>query len=153
VIIRYIQDWKWSLISSLWDFLLMGIAKILSKISSPYVGFSWKSDSFVSASKQKTLSRDRPWWKCWINTKSGRPWSGQLCMRSWNLVHAWLRDSVIICRKLIIWFRRCMRRDKGKYLVQNSTTWKTRFGNRHRLPLVTGNVPVTDQVLQISQER
>jgi hypothetical protein len=31
--------------------------------------------------------------------------------------------------------------------------WKTRFGNGHRLTLVTGNAPVTDQVLQISQER
>jgi hypothetical protein len=28
---------------------------------------------------------------------------------------------------------------------------KTPFGNGHRLPLVTGNAPVTDQVLQISQ--
>jgi hypothetical protein len=34
-----------------------------------------------------------------------------------------------------------------------STTWKTRFGNRHRLPLVTGKALVTDQVLLISQER
>jgi hypothetical protein len=33
------------------------------------------------------------------------------------------------------------------------TTWKTHFGSGHRLPLVTGNAPVTDQVLQISQER
>jgi hypothetical protein len=29
---------------------------------------------------------------------------------------------------------------------------KTHFGNGHRSPLVTGNAPVTDQVLQISQE-
>jgi hypothetical protein len=33
------------------------------------------------------------------------------------------------------------------------TTWKTGFGNGRRSPLVTGNAPVTDQVLQISQER
>jgi hypothetical protein len=33
------------------------------------------------------------------------------------------------------------------------TTWKTGLGNGRRLPLVTGNAPVTDQVLQISQER
>jgi hypothetical protein len=39
-------------------------------------------------------------------------------------------------------------RDHRRY-----TTWKTRFGNVHRLPLVMGNAPVTDQVLQISQER
>jgi hypothetical protein len=30
---------------------------------------------------------------------------------------------------------------------------KNGFGNRCRTPLVTGNVPITDQVLQISQER
>jgi hypothetical protein len=30
---------------------------------------------------------------------------------------------------------------------------KTHFGNRHRLPLVTGKALVTDQVLQMSQER
>jgi hypothetical protein len=30
---------------------------------------------------------------------------------------------------------------------------KTGFGNGHRSPLVTSNAPVTDQVLQISQER
>jgi hypothetical protein len=30
---------------------------------------------------------------------------------------------------------------------------KTHFGNGHRLPLVMGNAPITDQVLQISQER
>jgi hypothetical protein len=35
----------------------------------------------------------------------------------------------------------------------SSTTWKTRFGNGCRSPLVTGNAPVTDQVLQITQER
>jgi hypothetical protein len=33
------------------------------------------------------------------------------------------------------------------------TTWKTGFANGRRSPLVTGNAPVTDQVLQISQER
>jgi hypothetical protein len=33
------------------------------------------------------------------------------------------------------------------------TTWKTSFGNGRRSPLVTGNAPVTDQVLQISQEK
>jgi hypothetical protein len=33
------------------------------------------------------------------------------------------------------------------------TTWKTAFGNGRRSPLVMGNAPVTDQVLQISQER
>jgi hypothetical protein len=33
------------------------------------------------------------------------------------------------------------------------TTWKTHFGNGRRLPLVTGKAPVTDQVLQMSQER
>jgi hypothetical protein len=33
------------------------------------------------------------------------------------------------------------------------TKWKTHFGNGHRLPLVTGNAPVTNQVLQISHER
>jgi transposase InsO family protein len=33
------------------------------------------------------------------------------------------------------------------------TTWKTGFGNRLRSPLVTGNAPVTNQVLQIRQER
>jgi hypothetical protein len=108
-----------SLISSLWDSFLTGIAKILSRVSSPSVGFSCKSGPFVSASKRKTLSQDRLCWKCWINTISGRPWSGQVCIRSWNLVHAWLRDSVFVCRKLIIWFRRFMRRDKGKYLAQN----------------------------------
>jgi hypothetical protein len=30
---------------------------------------------------------------------------------------------------------------------------KTHFGNGCRSPLVTGNAPITDQVLQISQER
>jgi hypothetical protein len=30
---------------------------------------------------------------------------------------------------------------------------KIHFGNGHIFPLVTGNAPVTDQVLQISQER
>jgi hypothetical protein len=30
---------------------------------------------------------------------------------------------------------------------------KTDFGNGRRSPLVMGNAPVTDQVLQISQER
>jgi hypothetical protein len=40
-----------------------------------------------------------------------------------------------------------------RYVLIMLTTWKTRFGNRHRLPLVTGNAPVTDQVLQIRQER
>jgi hypothetical protein len=34
-----------------------------------------------------------------------------------------------------------------------STTWKTHFGNGHRLPLVTGKAPITGQVLQMSQER
>jgi hypothetical protein len=38
-------------------------------------------------------------------------------------------------------------------LDENNTTWKTGFGNGRRSPLVTGNAPVTDQVLQISQER
>jgi hypothetical protein len=38
-------------------------------------------------------------------------------------------------------------------LQWGGTTLKTRFGNGHRSPLVTGNAPVTDQVLQISQER
>jgi hypothetical protein len=97
----------------------MGIDTILSKISSPSVGFSWKSDPFVCASKRKMLSRDRPWWKCWIYTISGNPWVGQVCMRLWNLVHDWLRGSVLVCRKLITWFPRFMRRDKGKYLAQN----------------------------------
>jgi hypothetical protein len=32
------------------------------------------------------------------------------------------------------------------------TTWKTVFGNGCRSPLLTGNAPVTNQVLQISQE-
>jgi hypothetical protein len=121
VIIWYIQDWEWSLISSHRDSLLSGIAMILAKISSLLVGFLWKSDPFVSASKRKTLSRGRPCWKCWINTISSRLWSGQMCMRSWNLVHAWLRDSVFVCWKLIIWLWTFMRRDKGKYLVQNSS--------------------------------
>jgi hypothetical protein len=31
--------------------------------------------------------------------------------------------------------------------------WKTGFGNRRRSRLVMGNALVTDQVLQISQER
>jgi hypothetical protein len=31
------------------------------------------------------------------------------------------------------------------------TTWKTRFGNGRSSPLVAGNAPVTDHVLQISQ--
>jgi hypothetical protein len=35
----------------------------------------------------------------------------------------------------------------------SDTTCKTHFGNGHRWPLVTGKVPVTDQVLQMSQER
>jgi hypothetical protein len=34
-----------------------------------------------------------------------------------------------------------------------NTTWKTDLGNRRISPLVMGNAPVTDQVLQISQER
>jgi hypothetical protein len=33
------------------------------------------------------------------------------------------------------------------------TTWKTGFGNGRRSPLVTGNAPVIDQVLQISQRK
>jgi hypothetical protein len=37
--------------------------------------------------------------------------------------------------------------------IGHATTWKTGFGNGRRSPLVTGNVPITDQVLQISQER
>jgi hypothetical protein len=53
MIIRYLQVWEWSMISLLWDSLLTGVAKILSKISSPPVGFSWKSDPFESASKRK----------------------------------------------------------------------------------------------------
>jgi hypothetical protein len=32
-------------------------------------------------------------------------------------------------------------------------TWKIAFGNGRRSPLVMGNAPITDQVLQISQER
>jgi hypothetical protein len=39
------------------------------------------------------------------------------------------------------------------YQWNTSTTWKNSFGNGRRPPLVTGNAPVTDQVLQISQER
>jgi hypothetical protein len=39
------------------------------------------------------------------------------------------------------------------YDDHDSTTWKTGFDNGHRSPLVMGNAPVTDQLLQISQER
>jgi hypothetical protein len=39
------------------------------------------------------------------------------------------------------------------HLNFTTTTWKTHFGNGRRSPLVTSNVPVTDQVLQLSQER
>jgi hypothetical protein len=35
----------------------------------------------------------------------------------------------------------------------HTTTWKTRFGNGRRSPLVTSNAPITDQVVKISQER
>jgi hypothetical protein len=35
----------------------------------------------------------------------------------------------------------------------SDTTCKTHFGNGHRWPLVMGKAPVTDQVLQMSQER
>jgi hypothetical protein len=36
--------------------------------------------------------------------------------------------------------------------AQGALREKTGFGNGSRSPLVTGNAPVTDQVLQISQE-
>jgi hypothetical protein len=39
------------------------------------------------------------------------------------------------------------------FVPETDTTWKTGFGNGRRSPLVMGNAPVTDQVLQISQER
>jgi hypothetical protein len=41
----------------------------------------------------------------------------------------------------------------GRRRADANTTWKTAFDNGRRSPLVTGNAPVTDQVLQISQER
>jgi hypothetical protein len=36
---------------------------------------------------------------------------------------------------------------------EGNSTWKTNFGNGSRSPLVTSNALITDQVLQISQER
>jgi hypothetical protein len=44
-------------------------------------------------------------------------------------------------------YQRVSRAISGCYYV------KTGFGNGCRSPLVMGNAPVTDQVLQISQER
>jgi hypothetical protein len=43
--------------------------------------------------------------------------------------------------------------DQNEYWSMIDTAWKTHFGNGYRLPLVTSKAPVTDQVLQISQER
>jgi hypothetical protein len=37
--------------------------------------------------------------------------------------------------------------------LRGITMWKIGFSNGRRSPLVTGNAPVTDQVLQISQEK
>jgi hypothetical protein len=50
-------------------------------------------------------------------------------------------------------FHRLHLPEKIDYIGQRSTTWKTHFDNGHRLPLVTSKAPVTDQVLQMSQQR
>jgi hypothetical protein len=53
----------------------------------------------------------------------------------------------------LAWDKQSLVQDKLIWTCEHITTWKTGFGNRHRLPLVTGNAPVIDPVLQISQER
>jgi hypothetical protein len=62
-------------------------------------------------------------------------------------------SSILFTGKVFLYYWKSGQSPEITKLVGASTTWKSGFGNGRRLPLVTGNVPVTDQVLQISQER
>jgi hypothetical protein len=57
-----------------------------------------------------------------------------------------------LASKGILDFRSPPYSPRGERMAAN-TMWKTAFGNGRRSPLVTDNAPVTDQVLQRSQER
>jgi hypothetical protein len=67
-------------------------------------------------------------------------------MRIYNNFYVFLREG-----EYTIVSPTAVGEEKGS--LDPSPTWKTAFGNGRRSPLVTGNAPVTDQVLQISQER
>jgi hypothetical protein len=84
----------------------------------------------------------------------GYPASG--CRARWHRPQA----TTPLTRSCVRWEESAVRRRQEERIMkegtigsEEDTTWKTGFGNRRRSPFVTGNAPVTDQVLQISQER